>query len=184
MGRPKGSKNKSKVAELNKEQEELRPKPATSPTLDKLLAAGFTAADLKAAIKEALQSGEVTETADSKAELRKQMMTAPISPAEVAKLRKEAKANTPKEGHAEAVVDRAVLEVIKPSWDSSPIQGDGCKHFHVKTFRHGESVSMDKEKWDASLKKHGIRGTVQSSKSVDGLDDTSQKVSVWRVMIG
>jgi hypothetical protein len=187
MGRPKGSKNKPKVIETDKalvviEKLDAVAKPKRqrkalgSSPLDKLKAAGLTVEDLKALL--------ATPEANDKAELRKQMLTAPISPAEIAKLKKEAKAEQAKIVDPQLVVDRAVEEVIKPNWLTSPQRDDGCRHFHVKAFRHGESVSMDKERWDLALKKHGIGGVVQSSKSEDGLDETSQKVTVWRVMIG
>lgn len=145
MGRPKGSKNKPKLAELNKEQAELRP--------------------------------------ESKEQLRQQM-NAPISPAEAARLVAEARANTPKEGHAEAVVARAIEEVIKPNWDRTPGDAAGLKHFLVNAQRHGESVSMDKEKWDFALKAAGLRGVLQASKPEAGQDFEAKTVNRWRVMIG
>lgn len=189
MGRPKGSKNKatlvrqveaeavSEIAELPLKAKRTR-KPTAPPTaLEKLTAAGLTVEDLRALL------GQAPDAADAKAALKAEMAK-PLSPAEVAKLRAEALANTPKEGHAEAVVARAIEEVIKPNWNQTAQDAAGLKHFLVNASRHGESVSMDKEKWDFALKQAGIRGVLTASKPENGQDLDAKSVGRWRVMIG
>ncbi len=157
MGRPKGSKNKAKVvitetklttelperrkklAALNKEQRELRPK--------------ATAIE-------------------------------PLGAAEADRLRKQAAIEMAKVVDPQSVVNRAIEEVIKPNWAMTPGDAAGLKHFLVNAFRHGETVSMDKEKWDFGLKQHGLRGALQASKPEAGQDLDARAVNRWRVMIG
>lgn len=203
MGRPKGSKNKVKTTyeaatavdkvnggvrvEAVATKRTRRPKALGSDPLAKLTAAGLTLDDLKALLGVAAQPAPVAE---DKAELRRQMMTAPISPAEVAKLRKEAAANMALVKDPQAIVQRAVDEVVKPNWPTAPYDGAGLKHFLVKTIRNGDSVSFDKERWDLALKTAGIKGVFNTCKpegSADVDPQTGQRggsMSVWRVMIG
>lgn len=199
MGRPRGSKNKPRTKDsegvVAPPKPKLKPKSKpipTSPTLDKLLAAGFTAADLKAAIKEALANGEISAAVepvkkDSKAEARAALlaeMRKPLSPAESARLLREAKSEQALVKDPQLVVNDAVEQVIKPNWPTAQADVAGLKHFLVNSNRGGYTVSMDKEKWDLALKSSGIRGALIASKPEMGLDAEAKSVGRWRVMIG
>jgi hypothetical protein len=162
MGRPKGSKNKPKVtigesvADTTVSTSSNKPKRTRKP-------------------KEA----EPTDKAALKA-----LMNAPISPAELKQLRAEAMENAAKVTDPQSVVNRAIEEVIKPNWMVTQQDGAGLKHFLVNAQRHGETVSMDKEKWDFGLKQAGIRGQLTASKPEAGQDLEAKTVNRWRVMIG
>lgn len=199
MGRPKGSKNKPKVlfdrsavgsmpmtGEVHVIKQGKRKALGASP-LEKLAKAGLTLDDLKALLGQVPPESSPT---DSKAELRRQMMTAPISPAEIAKLRKEAMANMAKVKDPQIVVQEAVDQVVKPNWAHTMPDGAGLRHFLVKAIRNGDSVSFDKEKWDLALKQAGIRGVLNTCKPEGSAEIDPQQnqgggsMNLWRVMIG
>lgn len=197
MGRPKGSKNKPRTtydAVIEPDADKglvlkvkATGKPKAPSVMDKLAKAGLTQADLEA-LKVAL--GIVPQPSEDKAALRKAMMTAPISPAEIAKLKKEAYANQAKVKDPQVIVQEAVNQVIVPNWPTAPYDSAGLKHFLVKAIRNGDSVSFDKEKWDLALKTAGIKGAFHTCKpegSAEVDPQTNQgggAMSVWRVMIG
>lgn len=198
MGRPKGSKNKAKetrdvvfAAAGHMVEEPIKPKrtrkaPMPPSTLDKLKAAGISIDELRAL----LAPPAPAPIAEDKAELKRQMMTAPISPAEIKKLKAEAAANMALVKDPQAIVQRAVDEVVKPNWPTAAYDGAGLKHFLVKTIRHGDSVSFDKERWDLALKTAGIKGVFNTCKPEGSAEVEPQagqgggSMNVWRVMIG
>ena len=203
MGRPKGSKNKVKSPLEITETRELivqagtvpldmivmkpKRKPKAAPTvMDKLAKARITQADLEA-LKVALG---IAPVAEDKAALRKAMMNAPLSPAEIAKLKKEAYANQAKVKDPQIIVQEAVNQVVVPNWPTAPYDSAGLKHFLVKTIRNGDSVSFDKEKWDLALKVAGIKGAFHTCKPEGSAEVDPQakqgggNMTIWRVMIG
>ncbi len=142
---------------------------------------------MQAAKLKAAQAGPSAEGAPAdKAQLLEQMK-APLSAEETASLVAEAKANTPTEASIQDVVNRAVEEVIKPNWATSP-NIEGCKHFYVKASRHGQQVSFDVEKWKAALKQHSLPdGNVTFKIEGLAMSDVgggSKGTPTWRVMIG
>ena len=194
MGRPKGSKNKAKVMFVEPTHDINGPidkpkrtrKALGSSPLEKLAKAGLTLEDLKALLGQLPADNKAAD----KAELKRQMMQAPISPAEIAKLRKEALANMAKVKDPQLVVQEAVDQVIKPNWPTTIPDGAGLKHFLVKSMRNGDSVSFDKEKWDLALKQAGIRGVLNTCKPEGSAEVDPQanqgggSMNIWRVMIG
>lgn len=173
MGRPKGSKNKPKVtlgesvADTTVSTSSNKPKRAYKR---------------KALAKSAERIKQDAEPTDKAALLK--AMNAPIGAAELAKLRKEAAENMAKVTDPQSVVNRAIEEVIKPNWMVTQQDGAGLKHFLVNAQRHGETVSMDKEKWDFGLKQAGLRGQLTAAKPEAGQDLEAKAVNRWRVMIG
>ena len=194
MGRPKGSKNKAKSLDMvpapmgsrvlvMSDSIEIKPKrtrkaKAAPTALEKLQAAGLTIDELKALLGQASDS-KPTDKAALKAK-----MPAPMSAKEIAEIRKQSAIEQAKVRDPQLVVNDAVEQVVKPNWANAVGDAAGLKHFYVNAHRGGYTVSMDKEKWDAALKLHGIRGVLTACKPENGQDLEAQTVGRWRVMIG
>ncbi len=164
MGRPKGSKNKPRVID----------------TAD----ARIVIEKLDAVIEKPKRTRKPKESEPTDKAALLKAMNAPISPQEAAQLVKEARAEQAKVTDPQSVVNRAIEEVIKPNWMQTNQDGAGLKHFLVNAQRHGETVSMDKEKWDFGLKQAGLRGQLTVAKPEAGQDLEAKTVNRWRVMIG